>query len=318
MPSQTELRRQITNQIIAALEQGDLPPWRRPWSVSRNTGFPANVISKKPYRGSVNSLLLELHARKHGFNSKWWGTFQQFQEMGGRIQKRPTEVEPGQWGCKVVFFKPVTKTTVDPDTGETDEERFPMMRQYTLFNAEQTNLQDYHAGEPENHGEADFNYQPAEELIAATEADIRFGGDRAFYIRPVPDGSWPNHREGDYIQMPPRERYNLVGSFYETALHELAHWSEVRTGWNHKERGYPLGELAAEIAACYLATELGVPQGEGMENHAAYIESWIKDMKDDPKYIFVASTQASKVTDYLLSFVREPAEAEPVGTVQAA
>jgi len=317
MPSQTELRRAITNQIIAALEQGDLPPWRRPWSVSKNAGFAANVVSKHPYQG-INPLLLELHARKHGFRSRWWGTFRQWQELGGRVMKRPAGVESGAWGAKVVFWKRVQRVVVDPDTGEEDEERFPMMRQYTLFNAEQTNLQEYHAGEPQAHGESDYNYQPAEELIAGTGCDIRSCGDRAFYIRPVPDGSFPNHLNGDCIQMPPKERYSPVGSYYETALHELAHWSEIRTGWDHKQRGYALGELAAEIAACYLATELGVPQGEGMENHAAYVKSWLKDMKDDPKYIFVASSQASKTADLLLCFVREPAEVQPVGTVQAA
>jgi antirestriction protein ArdC len=48
-----------------------------------------------------------------------------------------------------------------------------------------------------------------------------------------------------------------------------------------------------------------VPQGETLENHAAYVQSWLQEMKGDPSYVFKASTQASKATDYLLAFVRQ-------------
>jgi len=57
-----------------------------------------------------------------------------------------------------------------------------------------------------------------------------------------------------------------------------------------------MGELVAEMASSFLATELGVPQGETLENHAAYLKSWLKDMKDDPAYIFRASTQDKQTT----------------------
>ena len=97
--------------------------------------------------------------------------------------------------------------------------------------------------------DAEPDFQPAEELIAATGADIRYGGDRAFYRRPTPAGSFPNHHEGDFIVMPPRATFDPPGAFYETAVHELAHWAEVRTGWDHDKEGYALGELAAEIAS---------------------------------------------------------------------
>lgn len=96
-----------------------------------------------------------------------------------------------------------------------------------------------------------------------------------------------------------------IGSYYETVLHELAHWSEVRTGWDHKQHGYPMGELVAEIAASFVSTELGLPQAADLENRAAYLQSWLKHMRNDPAYIFKASTQASKVTDFLLAFVRK-------------
>ena len=92
----------------------------------------------------------------------------------------------------------------------------------------------------------------------------------------------------------------------------LGHWSEVRLGWDHQKHGYAMGELVAEMAACYLSQELRIPDGERLDNHARYLKSWLKEMRGDPSYIFRASTQASKVTDYLLSFVRKEEPADQV------
>jgi antirestriction protein ArdC len=73
-----------------------------------------------------------------------------------------------------------------------------------------------------------------------------------------------------------------------------------------------MGELIAEMGACYLATELGIPNDETLENHAAYLKSWLSSMRNDPNFIFRASRQASKVCDFLLSFVKQPdTEAKP-------
>jgi antirestriction protein ArdC len=59
-------------------------------------------------------------------------------------------------------------------------------------------------------------------LVAATGADIRFGGDRAYYCRPIPEGTWPHHSDGDFICIPPKHRFNPAGAFYATAIHEMA------------------------------------------------------------------------------------------------
>ena len=74
MPSQNEIRQRITSTIVEALKSGGLPPWRRPWAADPNAGFPANVVSKKKYRG-INPLLLEIAAMQHGLKGKWWATY---------------------------------------------------------------------------------------------------------------------------------------------------------------------------------------------------------------------------------------------------
>lgn len=300
MPSQQQIRQQITDRIITAIEQGVLP-WRRPWRVSPNAGRPTNVVSKKNYNG-VNPLLLSIAAMQHGFGSKWWATYQQWQQLGCQVLKRPSNVDPGQWGTNIVFCKPVTKTVTDADTGDEEKSKFFILKTYTVFNADQVaGAERYQVIEELGTDNIEPDYAPAEDLIAATGADIRHGGERAFYSI-----------GGDFMQMPYRERFSSLGTYYETALHELGHWCEPRLKYDRKELGYALCELVAEMSACFVSSEIGIPQGEALENHASYLKSWLDQMKGDANFIFKASKMASGTTDYLLSFVREP-EAIAVG-----
>jgi antirestriction protein ArdC len=284
-----QIRQQITDQIVAALER-NLLPWRRPWTASKNTGRAANVISKRAYSG-VNPLILELHRLGHGFSSRFYGTFEQWRTLGCVVKKRPKEIEQGHWGAKIILYRPLKKTRVD-DSGDEQEDRFFLIRYFTVFNADQVEGAERWQAQAEESEAIVPDFAPADELIAATSADIRHHGDQAFY-----------HRLGDFIQVPQKSRFNPPGAYYETILHELSHWSEPRLDWDHKKAGYAMCELVAEMSSSFLATELGVPQGESLENHAAYLKHWLDAMRADAGFIFKAATQASKVADFLTAFV---------------
>lgn len=307
MPAATEIRKQLTEKIVTALESGVLP-WRKCWVSPFNTGRAANAVSHRAYTG-INPLLLQIAAIEHGFRSRWWGTYLQWQQLGCQVMKRPAGVAPGHWGTQIVFFKPVAKKVIDPRSGEEEEERFCVLRTYSVFCADQVTGDNAHLYQvPEIQGEGNIHpdFAPADELIANSGADIRYGGDRAYYCEPVPRDSWPHHSQGDFIVLPPVGTFVSEGAFYETAFHELAHWSQVRLNWTGT---YAANELVAEIASAFLSTELGVPHGEGLENHAAYLKHWLEAMRGDSNFIFKASTQASKVADFLLAFARKPEEA---------
>lgn len=164
--NQHELRKQITQQIVTALE-GNVIPWRKPWSSSPNAGRPANFVSKKPYSG-VNPHLLRLHQLRLGFSSKWYGTFQQWKNAGYCVSKRPADVASGAWGCQILFARPFTKKVVDEDTGEETEDTFHMLRFYTVFSADQVEGADEYRvqADPGNGDVPDF--EPAEELVQAS------------------------------------------------------------------------------------------------------------------------------------------------------
>ena len=99
-----------------------------------------------------------------------------WKSLGCNIRKRPQNVQEGCWGCRIVFYKPVTKTVVDDQTGDEDEEKFFVLRTFTGFRADQVDgdaAEELRADRHEGQTDAQPDFQPAEELILATGADIR-------------------------------------------------------------------------------------------------------------------------------------------------
>jgi antirestriction protein ArdC len=307
----TEIRQSITNSIVEHLESGKVAPWRRPWTVDRNAGAPANVVSKRNYSG-INPLVLEVASMRYGFQSKWWATFNQWKQLGGRVMRRPENVKPGQWATNIVFWKPITRTETDAN-GYEREEKYYLLKTFNVFCVDQVEGKhlDYlrfgHADAKLAPDEVEARSSSAEAAIEATGADIRHGGNKAYYST-----------DGDYIVLPHRHQFS-VAEYYETAFHELTHWTEhaSRLNWDRSkpENSYALGELIAELGGCFIAVALGVPTAERLENHASYLNGWLDNMKSDPKFIFAAAAQAAKAADFVLHFSREPVEEREPATV---
>ena len=292
MQTQNDIRSSITSTIIDALKNGGLPPWRKPWSNDPNApGLHTSMSTGNSYRG-INQLLLQVAAMKGDFKSKWWGTFNQIKQNGASVSR-------GQKGTHVVLFKKIERERVD-EAGDEVKDNFFVMREFTVFNAEQTNgLDQYRIGFAKSKDNSTERYENADAVIDSTGSDIRYGGNDAFYNPP-----------GDFIQLPHRHQFESPEAAYETAFHELTHWSEhvTRLNWNRADEGYGMGELIAEMSACLMMAELGLPTTTNLQNHAAYLKHWLDGMAGDSKFIFKAASQASKAVDYLLSFSRTTAD----------
>ncbi len=293
--SQNEVRRAISNQILEALQQNGLPPWRRPWTLDPNCGSPLSLSTLRGYRG-INVLSLTLAAMKGGYHSRWWGTYQGVRQAGGYVRRGEKAA------AHVILFRPVTKTVLS-ETGEEEEETFAVMRTIPVFNAEQANGLDHlHAGKRELAPDIlDERYERADAAIAATKMEIRNGGNTAAY-----------NPTSDYIVMPFRHQFASTADYYETLFHEGVHWTQhpSRLGGHEKSNrsSYAFEELVAEIGACFLCAEFGLPTAENLNNHHAYVKSWISALENDPRFIFQASAQASRAVDYLMSFSRVSAD----------
>jgi antirestriction protein ArdC len=311
MAHQDEIRRRVTAEIVTALKAGSRP-WVRPWAALENTGLPTNVVSERCYSG-VNVLLLQLVGQARGYQSKWWGTFNQWQSLGCHVMKRPDHIPAGQYGTRIVFCKPVTKTRKDAN-GDDEEERFFLLREFVVFNAEQvTGPVEAYLARPRPGGGV-MAYQPAEKVIAATGANIQHGGNKAVY-----------RIEEDHIQLPPKEAFSQGHEYYGTVLHELTHWTghESRLARLTKlarfgSEAYAVEELVAEMGAAFLCAELGIPQADDLSNVTAYLASWLRVLERDHNAIFTASSAASRAADYILGFSRAKEDAEAVNQPEAA
>lgn len=188
------------------------------------------------------------------------------------------------------------RTDSDAATGDQTEQVIPFLKSYTVFNVEQID------GLPER-----FQLRPApapiedisrderlEAFFKATGADIRHGGGQAFYAV-----------DRDYVQMPPLECFVDATRYYAVLAHEMTHWTRHATRLDRSfgrkrfgDEGYAQEELVAEIGAAFACAELGITP-EVREDHAAYIGSWLKVLKNDKRAIFTAASQAQRAFEFL-------------------
>jgi antirestriction protein ArdC len=278
----------ITNRIVADLEQG-VRPWHRPWNAEHAAGKITRPLRHNgiPYKG-INVIMLWSASVVKGYACPLWLTFKQAQELGGNVKK-------GERGELVVYADRIRRTETD-DKGEETEREIPFLKGYTVFNAEQCeSLPAHYYAKPDAPSlPLPSRIEAADRFFAATAADIRHGGTRAYYA------------EGpDYVQMPPFETFTDAESHAATLAHELTHWTKHpkrlardmgRVKWG--DEGYAREELVAELGAAFLCADIGITP-EVRPDHAAYIASWLNVLKNDKRFIFSAAAHAQRATDYL-------------------
>jgi antirestriction protein ArdC len=240
--------------------------------------MPGNASTGRSYSG-INIPILWASADANGYPTHAWMTFKQAQDHKANVRK-------GERGTHVVFTKPVVFK------GEDDElEKRSMLREYTVFNIAQidgfTVAEKPLPPEPERHATVDA-------FIAATNAQIRHGGDKACFVPSL-----------DFINLPPASSFKSIEPFYAVALHELGHWSGFKPRLDRDlsarfgTRAYAAEELVAELTAAFLCAHLGIV---GELRHAGYIENWLDLLRHDDRAIFTAASKASQAADYLRSF----------------
>lgn len=273
----------VTDKIVAALESG-VAPWVKPWrAIGRHGGMPYNAVTGKAYRG-INVPLLY----SPGYDVPAWLTFKQARDAGGFVRK-------GEHGSMIVFYKPfaVRDRNATPDAdGNVPERMIPLLRSFTVFNVAQCD------GLPERYAPAAAPVVERPVGVADTMmriANVRLGGDRAFYAPSV-----------DQIVLPRPEQFPELAEFHATALHELTHWTGHATrcareyGKRFGDTAYAREELVAEMGAAFLCAHAGV---DGRLQHAEYLASWLKVLKEDKRAIVIAASHAQRAADFVLAAI---------------
>ena len=291
--TRTDVYTRVTTLIVEELERG-VRPWLKPWNAEHAAGRITRPLrhNGQPYRG-VNILMLWMSAELNGYACPFWLTFQQAKELGGHVYK-------GEHGLHVVYastfkVKGEGNKTETVDDGQDIDREIPFLKEYTVFNAEQCEgLPSHFSTLAEPPRETPARIEQAEQFFANTHADIRHGGSRAYYAIGT-----------DYVQMPPFVTFRDAESHAATLAHELTHWTRHpsrldrdfgRKAWG--DEGYALEELVAELGSAFLCADLQLTP-EVRDDHASYIDSWLKILKNDKRAIFTAASHATKAIDYL-------------------
>jgi antirestriction protein ArdC len=253
---------------------------------------PCNAVTNRPYSG-CNVVLLWM-AQAAGYALPRFLTFKQALEAGGNVRK-------GEHGFRVYFVKQLEVHEKD-DQGSDETRPVPMMREYTGFNVAQCeNLSDKVVNpQPVKVRNRDERNALADDFLASSRADIREGFGEAYY-RP----------SDDYVSMPAFVAFKSADAFYNTAFHELGHWTGHKSRLDRDlknrfgDRQYAAEELIAELAAAFLCAEFGF---DNDLRHAGYIAHWIELLKADKRAFFTAASKAQAAADHL----RGLALADPV------
>ena len=268
---------EITTSVIEAIKAGTAP-WQKPWESRFDASWPTNPTTGKQYNGMNALYLMMLSAGRFGGCPYWLG-FKQAKKKGGNVRKGEKST---------AILAPIMRKAEDAN-GE--EYMYPAgFRVVRVFNATQCDGLQLPETEPKEPRTLDAHALDA--FAAATGANITHGDtDRACFIPSV-----------DRIEMPNKDQFKSEGGYYGTLLHELIHWtghsSRIDRLDQKGRRGYAFEELIAELGAYYASEIIGCPNEA--ENHASYLESWLKALDNDTQYLWQAASAAEKAARYLI------------------
>ena len=296
-----DLYNEITTRIIEQLEQGIIP-WRKPWA-----GVTDGAISHAT--GRAYSLLNQMLLGKPGE----YITFNQCKQEGGMVKK-------GAKAKMVVFWKMLVRGKKDEngapvlnDEGQPVPEYIPVLRYFQVFHIDDcTGIAAKYADRlPE---------KPADVNAAAEAALLDYvRRENISLITEISDKAYYSPAR-DLIHLPTLEQYENAADYYSTAFHEATHSTGHATRLNRfsgadacaafGSESYSKEELVAEIGSACILNELGIETPATFKNSAAYIQSWLRVLKDDKRMIISAAARAEKAVKLILNISDDKQQAD--------
>lgn len=266
----------VTDRIISMLEKGEIP-WKKPWT--GNLGTPLSFNTGKPYQG-INRLLLD--PMFTGFVSPYWLTMNQIQKQGGTLKA-------GSKSQIVTHFQWKEKET------EAGVKKFASFRYFRMFNLDQTEG----IKAPEGTDVQIVPHNP----IESCERMVLAWNNRPT-IRTAVEGRCYYQPSNDTIVMMPLETFSTAEGYYATLFHEMIHSTGHpdrldRLGVPGDRKAYAEEELTAEIGSQFLCERVGINNTDLGDNATAYIQNWLKVLKNNPTMVVHAASRAQKAADLI-------------------
>lgn len=287
----TNIYQIITDRISEQLEKGIIP-WQKPWSgLGVEEGGAINYVTRKPY-----SMLNQMLLIKEGE----YLTYKQITALGGKLKK-------GAKAGMVVFYQPqiITQTTTDADGNEKEEQiQVPLLKYYNVFHLD--DVEGIESKIKVQEVPAVKAIESAEKIITdyvARETHLKFQNDKPS------DRAYYSH-SADCVVVPMLSQYQIPEEYYSTTFHELTHSTLHETRLNRKSdckfaafgsAEYSREELVAEMGAAMLCAVAKLDCDKAFKNSVAYIQSWLRALKNDKKMIVWASSRAEKAAKYILN-----------------
>ena len=271
-----DLEAKVTNQVIASLEAG-VPPWHQQWVKDGST----NALLMSHHNGETGHTYTGINwliTQFSDYSSNDWYTKKGAIKATGL--DKPIPYEEFKNGTNIVFYKPINKEVDGEDV------RYSVRRVYTIWNREQIiGLPDV---EPDESMDGFDPHTEIEEMLKNLElkGGVSVGGDRACYI--------PSK---DAICLPKDSAFTDENERESTKAHEGIHATGAKHRLDRNKPSYAYEELVAELGAAMVCASLGVPLDK--LQHTSYIQSWLKQLKDDTSFVFKAAADASKAVKYL-------------------
>ena len=316
----------FTAMMIERMRQMKETGWKKGWigGESGYAGLPQNVGGRN-YSGS-NSFFLQLHTAAMGYQLPVYLTFKQAHNLKAHVLK-------GEKAFPVVYWDMLVKdrdgrrVSSDEYRAMTKEERqgleaIPFVKSFPVYNVAQTNLAEM---QPERmqklldrfkvpelrdtegmyaHAALDRMVQ-TQQWLCPIQADKRVDG--AFYS-PSQDRIVVPMKAQFNIGSSPEETYRGGMEYYSTMLHEMTHSTMTperlnrETGGRFGDPKYAKEELVAELTAAMISHSMGF-DSKVTDNSAAYLDSWIGTLKQEPKFIVSVMADVNKASDLILDHV---------------
>ena len=288
----------ITDLIVKAIENDGLTNKTVSWA-SLGGGLPLNPTTKRSYNG-INTLVLSLTAQNRGYSQSMWAGYKQWINVGCKINSSAR----GN-GVFVLFAKPIH---------ETDEESGDVISTHWLYNYQRVfniaHVDGWQSNEAISQLVKERTLDDSRDFSQADQQNVE-NLVQACGVKIVESFQASYSPHEDVVRMPPMYAFEqgasaleAAESYYAVLLHELTHWTMHPTRCNRDNSDYAFEELVAELGSAFLCQRFGVTQ-RPREDHANYIASWLRKLKNDNRAIVKAANKAQRACDFLENYANQ-------------
>ena len=314
--------------MIERMQSMKASDWRQGWTNGKGTmlGMPQN-LSGRNYSGT-NSFFLQMDTAMNAYRTPVYMTFMQAQKENLRIKK-------GAQSMPVIYWDLNIKDEHGKRVAESDYKQMsrreqakcevrPFIRAFSVFNVDQTNLEevnkekydaivDRFKGPQLRDTQGMYENRALDRMFERQEWICRVQNDR------IVDGAYYSPAR-DMVIIPMKEQFNIGKNaeeifkdgmeYYSSALHEMTHSTGTANRLN-RDKGAKFGdakyakeELVAELTAAMVGNTLGFDK-RILNNNAAYMDGWIKALREEPKFIVSVMADVNKASKMILEKIDE-------------